>query len=59
MVLQREVVNIFRGGILELLALTDLKLKRNEISWCRVTSMAIVEENERVSECVAHCFGCV
>ena len=49
------MVDLFKGGKFELLALTETKLKGNgEVSWCRVNGiLAGDQEMERAREGVA------
>ena len=49
-----DVVDVFRKGKFELLALTGTKLKGNrEVSWCEVNFIAGIQEMERAREGVA------
>ena len=52
---REEVVDIFKEGKFELLALTETKLKRKgEVSWCGVNGIiAGVQEMERAREGLA------
>ena len=52
---REEVVDVFRKGKLELLALTEKKLKGNgEVSWCGINGIiAGIQEMERAREGVA------
>ena len=49
---RKEVVDVFRKGKFELLALSETKLKGNgEVSWCGINSIiADVQEMERARE---------
>ena len=57
---REEVVDIFKKGKFEFLALTETKLKgKREVSWCEVNGIIFgVQEMERcVERCVAQCSG--
>ena len=57
---EEEVVDFFKEGKVELLALTETKLKGNgEVSWCRINGIiAGVKEMERGREGVAILLQC-